>query len=169
MKNGEIYRGLLLSAEDTMNMTLSDVLRTARNGQISKLPSVYLRGSSIRFIALPDLLKNAPVFQKVTTMKRKMEKELQQRQEGEHTIVSIIAVIWILFCSTFLHCHVTYFFSQQEEWRENGEIDNILSFMKKFYNGIQLGFKFMWCIKLQIINIEQKSLIGSACGGLNIF
>jgi len=82
MKNGEIYRGLLLSAEDTMNMTLSDVLRTARNGQISKLPSVYLRGSSIRFIALPDLLKNAPVFQKVTTMKRKMEKELQQRQEG---------------------------------------------------------------------------------------
>ncbi len=85
MKNGEIYRGLLLSAEDTMNMTLSDVLRTARNGQISKLPSVYLRGSSIRFIALPDLLKNAPVFQKVTTMKRKMEKEMQQRQEGKLT------------------------------------------------------------------------------------
>lgn len=82
MKNGEIYRGLLLSAEDTMNMTLSEVLRTARNGQISKLPSVYLRGSSIRFIALPDLLKNAPVFQKVATMKRKMEKEQQQREEA---------------------------------------------------------------------------------------
>jgi len=82
MKNGEIYRGLLLSAEDTMNMTLSDVLRTARNGQTSKQPSVYLRGSSIRLIALPDLLKNAPVFQKVTTMKRKMEQELKQRQEG---------------------------------------------------------------------------------------
>ena len=88
MKNGEIYRGMLLSAEDTMNMTLSDVLRTARNGQISKLPSVYLRGSSIRFIALPDLLKNAPVFQKVTTMKRKMEKETQQRQEGKQRISS---------------------------------------------------------------------------------
>mmetsp|Transcript_11187 Transcript_11187/g.17986 ORF Transcript_11187/g.17986 Transcript_11187/m.17986 type:complete len:114 (+) Transcript_11187:78-419(+) len=84
MKNGEIYRGLLLSAEDTMNMTLSDVLRTARNGQITKLPSVYLRGSSIRFIALPELLKNAPVFQKVTTMKRKMEQEqkLRQQQQG---------------------------------------------------------------------------------------
>lgn len=82
MKNGEIYRGLLLSAEDTMNMTLSDVLRTARNGQITKLPSVYLRGSSVRFIALPELLKNAPVFQKVTTMKRKMEQEQKQRQQG---------------------------------------------------------------------------------------
>jgi small nuclear ribonucleoprotein D3 len=82
MKNGEIYRGLLLSAEETMNMSLSEVLRTARNGQISKLPSVYLRGSSIRFIALPDILKNAPVFQKVATMKRKMEQEQQQRQQG---------------------------------------------------------------------------------------
>jgi small nuclear ribonucleoprotein D3 len=81
MKNGEIYRGLLLSAEDTMNLSLSEVLRTARNGQITKLPCVYLRGSSIRFIALPDLLKNAPVFQKVANMKRKMEKEQQDRQQ----------------------------------------------------------------------------------------
>jgi len=81
MKNGEIYRGLLLSAEETMNISLSDVLRTARNGQISKLPSVYLRGSSIRFIALPELLKNAPVFQKVAMMKRKMEQEQEQRQQ----------------------------------------------------------------------------------------
>lgn len=70
----------MLSAEDTMNLSLSEVLRTARNGQISKLPTVYLRGSSIRFIALPDLLKNAPVFQKVTTMKRKLEENRSQKQ-----------------------------------------------------------------------------------------
>jgi small nuclear ribonucleoprotein D3 len=82
MKNGEIYRGLLLSAEDTMNVSLSEVLRTARNGQISKLPNVYLRGSSIRFIALPDLLKSAPIFQKVATQKRKMEEAATQRQGG---------------------------------------------------------------------------------------
>ena len=82
MKNGEIYRGLLLSSEDTMNMSLCEVLRTARNGQITKLPSVYLRGSSVRFIALPEMLKNAPVFQKVTAMKRKMEQAQQQRQHA---------------------------------------------------------------------------------------
>lgn len=75
MKNGEIYRGMLITGEDTMNMTLSDVVRTARNGQVSKLPSVYLRGGSIRFIALPDLLKNAPVFKKVISMKKKDEAE----------------------------------------------------------------------------------------------
>lgn len=83
MKNGEIYRGLLLGAEDTMNVSLSDVLRTARDGQITKLPSVYLRGSSIRFIALPELLKNAPIFQKVTNMKRKMEQAKEQSSRSK--------------------------------------------------------------------------------------
>ena len=75
MKNGEIYRGLLLNAEDTMNMTISEVVRTARNGQVSKLPTVYLRGSGVRFIALPDLLRNAPAFKRVANMKAKMEAE----------------------------------------------------------------------------------------------
>lgn len=73
MKNSEIYRGLLVNAEDTMNMTLSDVVRTARNGQVSKLPTVYLRGSGVRFISLPELLKNAPVFKKVVNMKKRAE------------------------------------------------------------------------------------------------
>jgi small nuclear ribonucleoprotein D3 len=75
MKNGEIYRGLLLIAEDTMNMTLSDVVRTARNGHVSKLQNVYLRGGGIRFIALPDILRNAPAFKRVASMKAKMEAE----------------------------------------------------------------------------------------------
>jgi small nuclear ribonucleoprotein D3 len=79
MKSGEIYRGLLVSAEDTMNVGLSDVLKTARNGQVSKLPNIYLRGSSIRFIALPDLLKSAPIFQKVALQKRKSEEAAAQR------------------------------------------------------------------------------------------
>ena len=75
LKSGEIYRGLLLNAEDTMNMTLTDVVRTARNGKVSKLPTVYLRGSGVRFIALPDLLRNAPAFKKVANMKASMEAE----------------------------------------------------------------------------------------------
>jgi len=58
-----------------MNMTLSDVIRTGRNGQVTKCPTVYLRGSGVRFIALPDLLRNAPAFKKVANMKAKMEAE----------------------------------------------------------------------------------------------
>jgi len=58
-----------------MNMTLSDVIRTGRNGQVTKCPTVYLRGSGVRFIALPDLLRNAPALKKVANMKAKMEAE----------------------------------------------------------------------------------------------
>jgi small nuclear ribonucleoprotein D3 len=83
LKNGEMYRGLLLGAEDSMNVSLQDVLKTARNGQVSKLPNVYLRGASIRLIALPDLLKSAPVFQKVQKQKRKMEDNQAQYEAKE--------------------------------------------------------------------------------------
>jgi len=79
MKNGEIYRGPLVNAEDTMNMTLSDVVRTARDGHVSKLSGAYLRGGSVRFISLPDLLKNAPVFKKVASLKKKEDAERQQK------------------------------------------------------------------------------------------
>jgi len=82
MKNGEIYRGLLLTAEDTMNVSLSDVVRTGRDGRVSKLPNVYLRGGGIRFVALPELLKNAPVFRKVVKMKEKAEAEQRQARGG---------------------------------------------------------------------------------------
>jgi LSM domain len=68
-----------------MNVSLSEVIRTARDGHITKLPNVYLRGSSVRFIALPDLLKNAPVFQKVRTMKRKLEESQANRQQQSAT------------------------------------------------------------------------------------
>ena len=58
-----------------MNLTLSEVVRTARNGQVSKLPTVYLRGSGVRCIAWPDLIRKAPAFKKVASIKAKMEAE----------------------------------------------------------------------------------------------
>lgn len=84
MKNGEIYRGLLVGAEDTMNVSLTDVLRTARDGKVTKVTNVYLRGKCVRFIALPDLLKSAPIFKKVATQKRKMEEASAQRTGGDN-------------------------------------------------------------------------------------
>jgi small nuclear ribonucleoprotein D3 len=44
---------------------------TARDGRVSKLEQVFLRGGQIKFIVLPDLLKNAPIFKKVQVMKAK--------------------------------------------------------------------------------------------------
>ncbi|KAB0407367.1 hypothetical protein E2I00_016733, partial [Balaenoptera physalus] len=44
---GEVYRGKLIEAEDNMNC---------------QLEQVYIRGSKIRFLILPDMLKNAPML-----------------------------------------------------------------------------------------------------------
>lgn len=59
---GEIYRGKLLEAEDNMNCQLTSVTVTARNGQISQMEQVFIRGSTVRFFIVPDMLKNAPMF-----------------------------------------------------------------------------------------------------------
>lgn len=90
LKSGEAYRGVLLEAEDTMNCQLTQgkstalrngvyhssyhfaaVTMTSRDGRISKLEHVFLRGGQIKFIVLPELLKSAPMFKKVQALKAK--------------------------------------------------------------------------------------------------
>ena len=44
---------------------------TARDGRVTKLEQVFLRGGQIKFVVLPDVLKNAPIFKKVLSMKAK--------------------------------------------------------------------------------------------------
>merc|ERR1711903_142982 len=57
----------LLEAEDNMNCYVGSVTLTARDGRTQKLEQVALRGSQIRFMILPDMLKNAPMFKKQST------------------------------------------------------------------------------------------------------
>merc|ERR1740137_84345 len=63
---GETYRGKLLEAEDNMNVQMEACTVTYRNGQTARLENVFIRGSKIRFIILPDMLKNAPMFKNMT-------------------------------------------------------------------------------------------------------
>lgn len=70
LKNGEIYRGHLLESEDSMNCQLRDVVLTQRDGQKAKLELVYVRGSQIKLIILPDILKNSPLLSKVQAIKK---------------------------------------------------------------------------------------------------
>ena len=65
--SGEIYRGKLVEAEDNMNCQMSNITVTYRDGRTAQLENVYIRGSKIRFLILPDMLKNAPMFKKVQT------------------------------------------------------------------------------------------------------
>ncbi|KAA0198891.1 hypothetical protein HAZT_HAZT001060 [Hyalella azteca] len=43
---------------------------TLRNGQTTRLENVFIRGSKIRFLVLPDMLKNAPMFANMTAGNR---------------------------------------------------------------------------------------------------
>lgn len=59
---GDVYRGKLLEAEDNMNCQMQNITVTARDGRITQVEQVFIRGSMIRFLILPDMLKNAPMF-----------------------------------------------------------------------------------------------------------
>ncbi|KAK3555329.1 hypothetical protein QTP86_014927 [Hemibagrus guttatus] len=62
---GEVYRGKLIEAEDNMNCQMSNITVTYRDGRVAQLEQVYIRGSKIRFLILPDMLKNAPMLKSV--------------------------------------------------------------------------------------------------------
>ena len=79
LKSGEIYRGRLDESEETMNCSLTDIVCTARDGRVSKMEHVYIRGSRIKFLILPDLRKHSPVFDKVKAMKQADEAKPRRR------------------------------------------------------------------------------------------
>lgn len=62
-KTNEVYRGYLIDSSDTMNCQLMDVTLTTASGETKEMKQVFLRGSKIRFMILPEILRNAPMFQ----------------------------------------------------------------------------------------------------------
>ena len=43
--------------EDNMNCHMQNITMTGRDGKTSKLEYVYIRGSKMRFMIMPDMLK----------------------------------------------------------------------------------------------------------------
>jgi hypothetical protein len=43
-----------------MNVQLRDITVTARDGRVSHLDQVYIRGSHVRFFIVPDMLRYVP-------------------------------------------------------------------------------------------------------------
>ena len=82
LKTGQLYRGKLAEgmtisfnsflfevkrvfeflAEDNLNISLKDITVTGRDGRVSQLDQVYIRGSMVRFFIVPDMLQNAPMY-----------------------------------------------------------------------------------------------------------
>ncbi|XP_062963302.1 small nuclear ribonucleoprotein Sm D3-like [Cynocephalus volans] len=55
----KVYRGKLIEVEGNMNYQISNITVTYRDGRVAQLERVYIRGSNICFLILPDMLKNA--------------------------------------------------------------------------------------------------------------
>ncbi|TXT13611.1 hypothetical protein VHUM_00978 [Vanrija humicola] len=51
LKTGEMYRGKLMEAEDSLNMALREITVTARDGRVSQLEQVYIRGSMVSAVS----------------------------------------------------------------------------------------------------------------------
>ncbi|KAK3691520.1 hypothetical protein LTR37_018597 [Vermiconidia calcicola] len=60
--SGQTYRGKLIEVEDNMNCQLENINVTQRDGRVTHLDRVYIRGSHVRLFIVPDMLRNAPMF-----------------------------------------------------------------------------------------------------------
>jgi small nuclear ribonucleoprotein D3 len=65
IRTGDVYRGDMTSAEDNWNCQLKNVLATARDGHKTHIEHIFIRGSHIRFLTIPDMLKHAPMFKRI--------------------------------------------------------------------------------------------------------
>lgn len=53
------------SAEDSLSISLTQCTVTHRDGRVTQLDQVYIRGQSVRFFVVPDMLAQAPMFKRV--------------------------------------------------------------------------------------------------------
>ena len=65
LKTGETYRGQLVESEDNWNCQMTDVTHVGRDWKESKMERVYIRGSKVRMMVIPDMLKHAPMFKRI--------------------------------------------------------------------------------------------------------
>jgi len=70
LKNGNVYRGKLHQSEDNWNMLMTKATLTKPDGKTVHVEAVYLRGNHVRMVVLPNMLQNAPMFDRVRAFKR---------------------------------------------------------------------------------------------------
>eukprot|EP01035_Chromulina_nebulosa_P017046 gene17046-22555_t len=55
LKNGDTYNGRLVSCNMFMNICLTDVICTSRDGdRFWKMPECYIRGNTIKYLRIPE-------------------------------------------------------------------------------------------------------------------
>lgn len=59
---GAVYNGTLEEVETNMNILLKDATKKTVKGGETKMESVFVRGSSVVFVQLPDALQTSPAL-----------------------------------------------------------------------------------------------------------
>ncbi|KAI0785796.1 hypothetical protein C8Q75DRAFT_794456 [Abortiporus biennis] len=79
LKNGETFNGHLVNCDNFMNITLREVYQTNAEGdRFWKLKECYIRGSTIKYLRVPDPLLDA------VKEEQKMARELGRSARGSH-------------------------------------------------------------------------------------
>lgn len=98
---------------------MSNITVTYRDGRVAQLEQVYIRGSKIRFLILPDMLKNAPMLK---SMKNKNQgsgagrgKAAILKAQGEWDVSGPISLSVRHFLLSFIYVfsHQNYSFQER--------------------------------------------------------
>ncbi|EGV62200.1 hypothetical protein PSN45_000921 [Yamadazyma tenuis] len=81
LKNGETLNGLLTNCDSWMNLTLSEVIQTSPNAEVfTKIPEIYIRGSHIKYLRLPEQTMDYAKEQNMINMEQRNKN--QNRRGG---------------------------------------------------------------------------------------
>jgi small nuclear ribonucleoprotein D3 len=64
-KSGTLYRGKAEATEDSFNLSIRHATAFYPDGTTAKMDKVFVRGSQILFVVFPEILANAPYFERV--------------------------------------------------------------------------------------------------------
>lgn len=64
-KSGHVYRGTMETVEDSMNTGMKNVTVIDPFGRRSEMERVFIRGGQVLFVIFPDMLKMAPMFERL--------------------------------------------------------------------------------------------------------
>ncbi|PVH18934.1 hypothetical protein CXQ85_001226 [Candidozyma haemuli] len=80
LKNGETVYGKLTDCDSWMNLTLSEVVVNYNKGEkFNKLNNIYIRGSHIKFLRLPDSVMD---HAKEQTLLSQEQRNRNQKRKG---------------------------------------------------------------------------------------
>ena len=82
LKNGTVVAGVVVGVDVSMNMHLRSVKLSVRHANPVQLDSLSVRGSTVRYVLLPDALNLDQLLQEQLSRHSKQQQQLQQAEQA---------------------------------------------------------------------------------------